>query len=313
MTSSHSPLGSSIVAAADTTCAATSRAPRCELPRQPNTAFLICALPAASKASHCAARASCFASSCQGRARGSGSGSIAHCAGLALPSSLARTHARSLARTLARTHAHAATRARPLRASTPPTAHLGAQAVLEHEASTLSHTHILRLVGKLGGHDRHQHRLRAGGPAGGGVSSRGARRGAGGRGRTRLLTLACSICCSAAARVFWSADMQFISSGVTSMAPASRGLTNTRESCQGEHRVGKRSAARSGGCVVRSALLHAGGPAHRHHAGRPAVHPNDPVTGTRTAFGGIGANQADVSFGARDVISADKVCAAKRK
>eukprot|EP00964_Phaeocystis_antarctica_P149272 scaffold116353_cov66-Phaeocystis_antarctica.AAC.4 len=74
MTSSHSPLGSSIVAAADTTCAATSRAPRAELPRQPNTAFFICALPAASKASHCAPRASCFASSCQGTERGSGSG-----------------------------------------------------------------------------------------------------------------------------------------------------------------------------------------------------------------------------------------------
>ena len=111
------------------------------------------------------------------------------------------------------------------------------------------------------------------GPQAAGSAPEAREGGPGGRGRTRLLTLACSICCSAAARVFWSADMQFISSGVTSMAPASRGLTNTRESCQGEHRVGERSAARSGGCVVRSALLHAGGPAHRHHAGRPAVHP----------------------------------------
>ena len=48
--------------------------------------------------------------------------------------------------------------------------------------------------------------------------------------RTRLLTLACSICCSAAARVFWSGDMQFISSGVTSIVPTSCGLTYTRES-----------------------------------------------------------------------------------
>ena len=153
----------------------------------------------------------------------------------------------------------------------PPNAHLGAQAVLEHEASALSHAHILRLVGKLGGHDRHQHRLRA--AAGGGVSSRGASRGAGWRGRTRLLTLACSICCSAAARVFWSGDMQFISSGVTSMAPASRGLTNTRESCQGSTVVV--SAAQLSCRWVR---LQARPPPRRWASpqaprGRPAVHP----------------------------------------
>ena len=109
--------------------------------------------------------------------------------------------------------------------------------------------------------------------AGGGVSSRGASRGAGWRGRTRLLTLACSICCSAAARVFWSGDMQFISSGVTSMAPASRGLTNTRESCQGSTVVV--SAAQLSCRWVR---LQARPPPRRWASpqaprGRPAVHP----------------------------------------
>ena len=76
--------------------------------------------------------------------------------------------------------------------------------------------------------------------------------------RTRLLTLACSICCSAAARVFWSGDMQFISSGVTSMVPTSCGLTYTRESpARCRDCIGERGADRPGGSVVTPGLLSA--------------------------------------------------------
>lgn len=88
------------------------------------------------------------------------------------PRQFARSHARTLA-------AHAAAHDAPHRASLHtalplPRAHLGAQAVLEHEACALSHTNILRLVGKLRGHERHQQRLRAGGPQVGSGRTSGA-------------------------------------------------------------------------------------------------------------------------------------------
>jgi hypothetical protein len=142
--------------------------------------------------------------------------------GPALVSSLARTHARTRA-------AHASTHAGPLRE--PPhhpllTLELR-QFLSTRPALCRTPTSFASLASSVAMTDISIGCAQAGRRWRGQVGARGGQVAGV---RTRLLTLACSICCSAAARVFWSGDMQFISSGVTSMVPTSRGLTNTRES-----------------------------------------------------------------------------------